>query len=144
LALLPCLLAQGSSVLSVGFTDPVTVKRGQTIAFKLPLELKKGFHVNSNQPSEDYLIPLRLTWNAAPLEVEQVIYPKPALEKTSFSPKPVSLFNGKFEIVTEFRAPANAAAGFVKVKGKLRYQACNQTECLRPVTLEVEAQVQVQ
>jgi hypothetical protein len=138
------LLAQGSSVLSVGFTDPVTVKRGQTIAFKLPLELKKGFHVNSHQPTEDYMIPLRLTWTAAPLELEQVIYPKPALEKTSFSPKPVSVFNGKFEIVTRFKAPSNAPTGFVKVKGKLRYQACNQTECLRPATVEVEAPVQVQ
>jgi len=41
--------------------------------------LQPGFHVNSNMPGDDYLIPIKLTWNKDPLEAGQVTYPKPQL-----------------------------------------------------------------
>ena len=93
--------------------------------------------MNSNTPSEDYLIPLKLTWAKEPLAAEQVIYPKPQMEKYDFSPTPLSVFSGNFEIVTRFKAPADARNGPAMMTGKLRYQACNNRECLPPRTLDV-------
>ena len=74
-------------------------------------ELQPGFHVNSNMPGDDYLIPIKLTWNKDPLEAEQVTYPKPQKEKLSFSPNPISVYTGTFDIATRFKAPAERHAG---------------------------------
>jgi hypothetical protein len=113
-------------------------------AAKIEVSLGSGYHVNSNAPHEDYLIPLRLTWTAAPLEVAGVEYPKPHDEKYQFSEQPLSVYTGNFEITTKFKVPADAVSGPAIVLGKLRYQACNNTMCFPPKTVEVRLPVEVQ
>ena len=115
----------------------VLARRNQPLEVKLNFQLKSGYHVNSNAPNDDYLIPLRLTWDAKPMEVAEVVFPKPVLEKASFSEKPVSVFTGDFSVVTKFKVPANATTGLAILAGKLRYQACNDRMCLPPKTLDV-------
>lgn len=138
------MLAQGSGVLSVSPSEKLTIQRGSTADLKLKVQLQSGFHVNSNTPADAYLIPLKLTWAKEPLETEQIMYPKPELEKYAFSVNPVSVFSGTFEIVTRFKAPANVAPGLSIMGGKLRYQACNDKECLPPRTIDVRATVSIQ
>ncbi len=111
---------------------------------KVHAQLREGYHVNSNTPSEDYLIPLKLTWNAAPLEVVAVEYPAPRMEKYQFSAKPLSVFSGGFDITTKFKVPANAPNGPAILTGKLRYQACTDRMCLPPKTIEVPLTVDIQ
>lgn len=111
---------------------------------RLKAELKPGYHVNSNSPNDEFLIPLKLTWPKEPLDPEQVAYPKPQMEKFDFSEKPVSLFSGNFEIVTRFKAPASATPGLAVIAGKLRYQACNSKECLPPRTMDVRFTADIQ
>jgi Thiol:disulfide interchange protein DsbD, N-terminal len=140
----PSLRAQGNSVLSVAPSTRLTIHRGATGEFSLKAELAPGFHVNSNKPGDDYLIPIKLTWNKEPLEAEQVNYPKPQMEKLSFSPNPISVYTGSFEIVTRFKAPPSAAPGMAFMNGKLRYQACNNKECLPPRTVDVRVTLDIQ
>ncbi|HZT38551.1 MAG TPA: protein-disulfide reductase DsbD domain-containing protein [Bryobacteraceae bacterium] len=111
---------------------------------KVRVQLKEGYHVNSNTPSEDYLIPLRLVWNAAPLEVVSIEYPAPKLEKYQFSAAPLSVFSGSFDIATKFKVPGNAPHGPAILTGKLRYQACTDRMCLPPRTVEVPLTVDIQ
>ena len=118
-------------------------KPGAVFEAKLPLELRSGYHVNSNTPSEDYLIPLRLTWNPNPLGTAEVVFPKPKMERYSFSKVPLSVFTDNFAIVTRFQVPASAAPGPVTLTGKLRYQACNTKMCLPPKTVDVKLPVEV-
>ena len=106
--------------------------------------LKSGYHVNSNTPSESYLIPLRLTWEPGILEAVEVVFPKPHMEKYEFSQNPLSVFTGDFELVTKFQVAANASSGPGMALGKLRYQACNNNSCLPPKTVEIKAGQEVQ
>jgi hypothetical protein len=122
----------------------LTIKRGATAELSVKAELQPGFHVNSNTPGDDYLIPLKLTWNKEPLEAEQVNYPKPQMEKLAFSPNPVSVYTGSFEIVTLFKALPTALPGMAFMNGKLRYQACNNKECLPPRTVDVRVTLDIQ
>ena len=140
----PSLLPQSKGVLTVGPLDKLAIQRGATGELKITAQLQPGFHVNSNTPSEDYLIPLKLTWAKEPLQAEQVIYPKPLSEKYDFSPTPLSVFSGNFEIVTRFKAPADARNGPAIMNGKLRYQACNNKECLPPRTVDVRVTLDIQ
>ena len=146
LACSPALRAQAFAQGNVlNFTPPrkVVAKPGATVDSVLPLDLRPGYHVNSNTPSDEYLIPLRLTWNPGPLEASGFAFPQPRMEKYSFSEKPLSVFTGDFQIVTHFKVPANAAAGPATLTGKLRYQACNNSMCLAPKTLDVTQQVEI-
>ncbi len=140
----PALPAQSNTVLTLPAPERLSIKRGATGEAKLKAELRPGYHVNSDKPSDEYLIPLKLTWAKEPLQTVQIVYPVPQLEKYDFSASPLSVFSGSFEIVTHFKAPPAAAPGPAMMTGKLRYQACNNKECLPPRTAEVTLSVDVQ
>jgi thiol:disulfide interchange protein DsbD len=144
LCLLPVPRAQVNNVLSVGEIAPLHLKRGATVEQKVTLELRPGFHVNSNKPNDEFLIPLKLTWTSSGIDAGTVDYPAPRLEKSDFSTQPLSVFDGTFAIVTHFHAPDSAAAGAGVVKGKLRYQACNNRECLQPKTIDITVPYEVE
>lgn len=111
---------------------------------RVTFRLAPGHHTNSNTPSDEFLIPLRLTWDAAPVEVVRVEYPKPHLEKYKFAEKPLSVYTGEFTIVTRFKAPAGAAKGLKNIAGKLRFQACTDTVCFPPKTIQVQLPLEIQ
>ena len=139
------LLAQSNGHLKVGEPARVAGKRGAVVQAKIPLIVDAGFHVNSNTPNEEYLIPLKLTWKSTgALEGGQVIYPKAMQEKYEFSEKPLSVFTGRFEVTANFKVSANAPAGPGVAGGQLRYQACNDKACFPPKTVEINVPYSVQ
>jgi hypothetical protein len=139
------LLAQSSGHLSIGEPQKVSGKRGEAVEAKIAATIDPGFHVNSNTPSDEYLIPLKLTWKSTgSLEAGQVTYPKPSMEKYSFLDKPLSVFTGKFDIVAHFKIAANAPVGPGAAVGQLKYQACNDKMCFQPKTIEVTVPYAVQ
>ena len=147
-----CLLAASSlsfaqsntgSVLMTPKPEPVAARAGTTVEVKLPLQLREGYHVNSNMPPDPYLIPLKLSWDAGPFTAFEVVYPKPILLKLGFWPTPVPVFSGKFELTTRFKVTASVPPGLVNLPGKLRYQACNDRMCLPPKTIDLTLPVSV-
>ncbi len=51
--------------------DKLTIQRGALGEVKITAQLQPGYHVNSNTPSEEYLIPLKLTWAKEPLQANR-------------------------------------------------------------------------
>ena len=144
---LPSLFAQSSAAgyLAAGEPAKVAGARNAAVQARIPLSVKSGYHVNSNTPSDDYLIPLKLTWTATgALEVGAIAYPKPSMEKYEFAEKPLSVYTGNFELVANFKVAANAPAGPGAAVGKLRYQACSNKACYQPKTIEISVPYQVQ
>lgn len=115
----------------------VVAKRGETAVATLRITVKPGFHINSNTPNEDYLIPLRLTWEPKPLSMDSIKFPTPKQDKFEFSEKPLSVYEGEFVVETKFKVPADAPTGMGLASGKLRYQACSNTACYPPKTVPV-------
>jgi hypothetical protein len=123
----------------------VTGKRGAAVQARIPMAVDTGFHVNSNTPNEQYLIPLKLTWKATgPLEAGQIVYPKATQEKYEFSEKPLSVYTGKFDVTANFKVAANAPAGPGVAVGQLRYQACNDRMCFPPKNIEISLPYSIQ
>ena len=108
----------------------------------LQVEVLPGFHVNSDHPLDEFIIPLKLTWQPGLLEVKDIKYPKP--EQIKSGNQTLTVFTGLFTIDTEFAAPANAPPGHTLLTGKIRYQACNNQMCFKPNTLEVNLPVTVE
>ena len=113
-------------------------KPGSTVSAKIHARMREGYHCNSNTPSDQYLIPLKLTWTPGPLQVAAIKYPKPASEKFAFAEKPLSIYSGQFDIMTDFKIPADAKPGQTTITGKVKYQACDDRSCMPPKTLDVQ------
>ncbi len=118
------------------------MKRGGTVAETLKVAVLPGFHVNSDKPKDEFLIPLKLTWTDGPLEPKSVSYPKP--EEIRVGKDMLVVFTGNFGIKTEFKAPERSTPGNATVTGKLRYQACNNEMCFRPASIEVRVPVVIE
>ncbi len=137
LLLLSSLPGQTINPLSVAPPQKLVIQRGQSATLKLQAKIDPGYHVNSNKPHEDYLIPMRLTLIADPLVVESVKYPVGHDEKYTFSEKPLNVVTGNFEVLLTIKAPQNIEPQMHVLLGKLRYQACSDKACLAPKTVEV-------
>lgn len=137
------LWAQIGQVLTV--TPPLRVFAARNAVLTVPLsvQLRKGYHVNSNTPDDEYLIPLTLTWDAPNLELRDTVYPKPEKGTFSFSTKPVSVYAGTFDIVSRFAVTAKTPTGASVLTGKLRYQACTDNMCMPPKTIDVRVPVEI-
>ena len=129
--------AQSSAVITAQAPTQTSLKKGEVAEVKLRIEVKQGYHVNSNKPADEYLIPLKLSFDTTPLELVSVHFPQPKMEKYAFAEKPLSVYSGAFEIVAKVRAKPDARAGMNFANAKLRYQACTENACLPPKTIDV-------
>lgn len=129
--------AQSVTALTVDPLQKVIVTRGKSTTIKVHAKIAPGYHVNSNKPNEDYLIPLRMTLTADPLVVEAIKYPAGHDEKYTFSEKPLNVLTGDFDILLTVKAPEKLDPQMHVLLGKLRYQACSDKACLTPKTIEV-------
>ncbi|HEY8019842.1 MAG TPA: thioredoxin family protein, partial [Thermoanaerobaculia bacterium] len=117
---------------------------GTTAHLAARVTIVPGWHVNSHQPTFEYLIPTTLTlslpngWPAPALR-----YPKATMRKFAFGPDPLAVYDGKVAVLADVAVPAGAPAGTVPVLASLFYQACNQNECLPPVTAEARLALKV-
>jgi thioredoxin:protein disulfide reductase len=104
-----------------------------TGALRLQAQLVPGWHVNSHQPSEEYLIPTSVRVDpAAGVRVADPVYPPGQMRKFAFSPAPLSVYEGSFRI----EVPISwSAADPPVLSGAIEYQACNDTQCLAPVSV---------
>lgn len=139
---LPLAALAQQNKLAVQPAQQILIKRGGTATAKLRVMTLPGFHVNSDKPLGEYLVPLQLKWAAAPLQAESLKYPEP--EELKLGNDTLRVFTGSFTIETEFKAPPDAPAGPATIEGKLRYQACNAQMCFRPATLDVRLPVLIE
>lgn len=140
-------LAQGSGkAVKVSAGQSVyKIKRGAPAQITVVIEVGDGYHINSNRPTEKYLIPTALKIERiAGLSTTPVTYPKAKLQKFEFSKTPLSVFEGKAVLKLSARGLPSLATGSYTLKGKLTVQACNNQQCLRPQTIDVSIPLQVE
>jgi uncharacterized protein YcnI len=127
------------------FVSIEPVPRGKPFEIAVVVEIVKGFHMNSHKPTDPYLIPTTLTPQPpAGFDVADTIYPDGHQEKFSFSPnKPLDVYTGKVVLRLKLTAHPDAVLGATTIPITLRYQACNDTTCLQPVKIPVDAKFQV-
>lgn len=131
---------RGFQAASAAPIPPVEAKAGETFTLPLTVRIRPGYHINSNKPLEDYLIPTNLSWDSAPFEVVEVKFPQAELVAYEFSESPLSVFSGEIVIETVLRAP-KTLPGPKEMAGRLRYQACNDKSCLAPTSIDLKARI---
>ncbi len=116
-------LSMSSDRLEVGDTADVT----------LTIDIDDGWHINSNKPGIEFLIPTTVTFELPEgVRLTEVRYPTPVVKEISLSGgKEISLLEGKVAITAGVFYDRLATGGRAAT-AVLRYQACNDTLCLRP------------
>jgi hypothetical protein len=118
--------------------------RGSSFQIAVVMKIRPGFHVNAREKSEDYLIATDLKAALpAGFSSGEVSYPKGKLEKFTFSKTPLNVYEDAVILRMPVAALANAPLGEQHVPLKLRYQACSNELCLPPVTLNLDATLNV-
>jgi thiol:disulfide interchange protein DsbD len=147
LVLLPVTLyAQSASDVNVnGSIAPDKTRKGRTVRATVVMEIPSGLHVQSNRPLDKYLVATKLDIETPPgMNVGPVTYPRPVMRNLKFSKGAVSVFEGRAMIRFTVTVPQNYSGSSGEIKGKLRFQACNDESCFPPVTREVKMWLNVE
>jgi len=114
-----------------------SVEAGQSARVALRVLLPEGLHANSNRPRDPLLIPMVLT--VAPprgVTVEEIVYPQPTDLVQAGIDLPLSVFERDFPVGVSLRVDRTLPPGDLRVPVTLRYQACDETMCYLPATVE--------
>lgn len=123
----------GPSVTVDAVTETDGAHPGTALRAIAGVTLEQGWHVNANKPLDELLIPTILDITPPDgISVSAVLYPKPGSITSSFSTEPMAVYGGTFDIGIVLDVSASVAPGDYIVKGALKYQACNDTQCFPP------------
>ncbi|MCO4783182.1 MAG: DUF255 domain-containing protein [Candidatus Cloacimonetes bacterium] len=101
---------------------------------KLTVEIEDGWHINSNLPLQDYLIPTSVTNQSKDIiQLGKFEYPESEIIEMDFAEEEIDVFDGTFQI--------NIPVQFLNVKKSFQLnfitQACSDEECMSPATMKL-------
>jgi thiol:disulfide interchange protein DsbD len=138
------IFAQGSDVVKIAVKESsVKVSQGDEFKTTLEITIDQTWHINSQKPNDDFLIPSEITAKGNGVKLIKVIYPEAHNIKLAFSEELVSVYEGTAYAKLTFRVDKNAPVGKQKVLVTLDYQACNDMTCMPPNDVAAEFEIEV-
>src|ERR1700722_434162 len=120
------------------------VPRGRSFEIAVVAKISPGFHINAHEPSEDYLIPTKITAELPPgVALVETTYPRGVMRTFRFSKTPLRVYETSFVVKMKLRANDSAPLGHQKIALTIGYQACNQDACLPPTKIPATAELQI-
>ena len=138
------LFAQNQDIVKIAVVETsLKVIQGEQISVSLSIAVNPTWHINSNKPNDDFLIPSEITGKANGLKLIGVKYPKAHELKLSFSEELVSVYEATSNAKLTFGTSQDAPIGKQKILITLDYQACNDVSCLPPNATTTEFELEV-
>jgi Disulphide bond corrector protein DsbC len=131
--------------LTVAPVPLTTAQRAQATMVNLNFRVPPGYHINSNTPKSEFLIPTALKMDL-PTDIILGKIGYPAGEEASFPFSPdekLSVYSGDFTIAVAVHPLHSVVPGKYVMHGVLRYQACDNAACYPPKALPVSFEVKV-
>lgn len=140
------LYAQSASDVNVsGSLAPDKIKKGRVVRGTVTIDIPSGLHVQSNRPLDKYLVATKLDLETpSGMKAGPVSYPRALMRNLKFSKTAVAVFEGRAVLRFNVTVPANYGGSSGEIKGKLRFQACNDDSCFPPQTREVKMWLNVE
>ena len=117
----------------------VRVAAGKSTTVELPFRVTRGYHINSNKPTSELLVPTVLSVSPPTnILIAKLTYPAGEDRSFPFSPgDKLNVYTGDFTVTGLVRAARTTPPGTYRVKGILKYQACDDRACYPPGQLPV-------
>jgi len=117
---------------------------GDEFRVALRLNIDEGWHVNSNAPIQNYLVPTSVALKADEgISVGTVGYPRGVNIKLEFSGEELLVYEGTLWILVPLTVREHAEEGPLRIELHVNVQACDDRTCLRPETLRLPLLLQV-
>jgi hypothetical protein len=148
-ALAATALAQTGKVPSVTVAPVplVTAPRTSQTLVDVNFRVPRGYHINSNTPKSEFLIPTALKMDlgsATDIVLGKIDYPQGEDLSFPFSPdEKLNVYSGDFTITLTVHPLRAVVPGKYALHGVLRYQACDNSACYPPKTLPVNLELKV-
>jgi len=140
-------LAQSGKAPSVSMAPVSAVTAPQAAQTIVPLNFRvaSGFHINSNTPKSEFLIPTALKMDVpTDIVLGKIYYPEGKDLVFPFSPdEKLNVYSGDFTVNLSVHPLSSVVPGKYVMRGVLRYQACDNAQCFPPKTLPVSFEVKV-
>jgi hypothetical protein len=132
---------------SVSMAPPglTSITRGKPGEVSLRFRVARGYHVNSNTPRSEFLIPTVLKLNApTDIVIGKITYPGGHDMSFPFAPnEKLSVYTGDFGVDVVVRPLRTVVPGKYMIHGELRYQACDHAACYPPKKLPMKFEIKV-
>ncbi len=116
-------------------------KPGGNVVAIVHVKLEKAWHVQSNKPSEPNFFATVLKLAPTPgVKVTTIKYPEGKAEKVQGLAKPLSVYDGDFQISALLTLDAKARLPLT-IPATLSYQACRGATCYPPKKLKFDIAV---
>lgn len=132
-------------VVTLASAPVVTIVQGKASTVPLTFRVAGGYHINSNQPKSEFLIPTALKVDATTdLVIGKTTYPEGQDTSFPFDPdEKLNVYTGDFKVDVLVRPLHSVQAGKYIVRGTLKYQACDNLACYPPKQLPVSFDVKI-
>jgi hypothetical protein len=123
----------------------ITATRGKPTEVSLQFRVALGYHINSNAPHSEFLIPTALKMDVpTDIVIGKIAYPEGKDMSFPFSPdEKISVYSGDFTVGLMVRPLHTVVPGKYALRGVLRYQACDNAQCYPKKELPVNFDVKV-
>ena len=113
-------------------SDAAKVPPGSTVTLRLTAKIDSGWHLYSLDKTAD-IIPTTISLADAPtVESFTLAQPKPLVKNEPILGHDVPMFFDQAVFLVQAKLKSGAAAGDLPLTAKVRYQTCNDKECLLP------------
>lgn len=131
--------------LTIGPVPLTTAPRTAQTIVNLDFRVPPGYHINSNTPKSEFLIPTALKMDLpTDIVLGKIDYPAGEDRAFPFSPdEKLSVYSGDFSIAVTVHPLKSVVPGKYVMHGVLRYQACDNAACYPPKNLPVNFEVKV-
>jgi len=132
-------VVSGRAVLSKTAVHP-----GEPVKIALVLKIQKGWHINSNDPGDEFMFPSSLVFeDLSGFEVKSVAFPEPKRATFEYSDFELRIYEDTAVIGVLVQVAPDVKPGSYKLTGAFKYQACDSSSCIMPQDLPVEVPVEV-
>jgi len=130
---------------TVAPVEPISVTSGKSGEVTVHFRVAPGFHINSNTPKSEFLIPTALKLEApTDIAISKVTYPAGKDMSFPFAPdEKLNVYTGDFDVTLMVRPLQSVMPSKYAIHGMLKYQACDNAACYPPKQVPVDFQVKV-
>lgn len=117
---------------------------GGTCQVMVVITIEEGWHVNSNPPSPDNLIPVKVSWKSKnKVQLVDLKYPKGKAFRFKDSDEDVMVYDGEIQVRGTLEIPAEAGGLTEDMEITVSYQACNDSGCRPPKSIKLSGKLAI-